>query len=488
MIPFGEYLPDLPPLENKGATTAKNVLPGGNSYKPFPSLSEQSDALDAYCQGAVSGRDVDGNSYNFAGDGTKLYQLSAGSWSDVSGSTYAVDDLENWEFEQFGSDIIAVNIADYPQKFTMGSDSAFSNLTTVLKARHIGVVRDNFVVVGNTNDTSDGAVPHRIRWCGINNHTSWTVSPVTLSDYQDLDAAKGWVRKIVGGAYGTIFQERAISRMTFVGSPLVFQIDQMENRGTQSPPSVIKFGDLVSYLGEDGFYIFDGVRSTPIGNNKIDKTFYSDFDATYPERVYGIHDPINQLLLWAYPGSDNTDGRPNRMLAFNYSPNSLYRWSYAEVETEILVRNLSEGYTMDSMDTYNSNLDAITISLDSRFWTGGNAILSGFSSSHKLASFTGEALDAVIETTEAELTPGRRANIGALRALIDGADTISVQVGTRNVLTESTTWGNAISAESNGDTPIRSNARYHRVRVNISGGFTYAQGIDFTRITGGGRR
>jgi len=488
MIPFGEWMPDLPDNQNPGATEAKNVLPAGNSYLQINNLVAQTDSLDAQCQGAAHGRDTAGNAFNFAGDASKLYKLTTASWSDVSGSSYSCAADDSWQFAQYGSDVIAMNVADYPQKFTMGTDVAFSDLTTEFKAACGDVVKD-FFVVGNTNDTTDGAKPTRIRWSAQGNHTNWTVSPVTMADYDDgLNETHGWITRIVGGSYGTIFQERAISRMIFIGSPVVFQIEQMESgKGTQAPNSVVKFGDIIAYLGNDGFYLFDGVRSTPIGNNKIDKTFFSDLDQNYMNSIYGVNDPINNMLLWSYASVGN-NGIPNKILAYNYSPNAAYRWSYGEIETECLTRSLSEGYTAETLESYNSSLDAITISLDSRYWTGGNIYLSAFNNDHKLCTFTGDPLDATIETAENQLIDGMTSNVMRLRPIIDGSGTVTCQIGTRNLLSNSVTWGNSLSQLSNGDISCRSKARYHRFRINISGGFNFAQGIDITRLKRAGRR
>jgi len=479
-IPLGEYTPDLPDYMNTGATVAKNVLPSGTSYQPFlgPSVYT-SNGLTAACKGAVRGRDPSNVSYNFAGDTTKLYRLSSAAWSDVSkvgGYTTSSDDV--WEFTQWGNQILATNYTDTIQTYTMGTSSAFADLSgTPPKARHIGVVRD-FVVVANTND-SDGALPYRVRWCAIGDPTNWTVSSVTQADYQNLDGPGGWCQKVIGGEYGVIFQERAIWRMTYVGSPAIFQFDQVESgRGTPAPGSVVKVGNFIAYLGIEGFYIFDGQQSISIGANRIDKTFYDDLDQNYLFNISSAVDPAQQIIYWAYPGVGNSSGRPNKILMYNYSPSATKRWSYAETETEFIYLSAGEGYTLDSLDTYSTDLDSLPFSLDSRVWTGNTSNLSGFNSSHKLVNYTGTALDAIIETGEATLHENNRTQVMKVRPVIDGSGTVTVQMGTRDTLADSVTWDSAVSLTTAGDAPVRTNARFHRARINISGGFNDAQGIE----------
>lgn len=489
-VKFGEYTPDLPPMDNQGVTVALNVLPFGDSYKSFPSISIYSNALTARCQGATSGRDAAGNAFNFAGDASKLKRLSSASWANVSKvGGYTTGAEERWSFTQWGSQILATNFADPIQEYGMGTSSVFADLGgTPPQARYINVVRAN-VVVANTNDASDGLVPHRVRWSGVGDATAWTPSVTTQSDFQDLDGEGGFCQQIVGGEVGTILQERSIWRMTYVGSPLIYQFDEVERgRGTPAPGSVNKIGSAIPYLGIDGFYIFDGQQSIPIGTNKIDKTFYADLDQSYLNRISSTIDPINQIIFWASPGQQNTGGNPNRIYAYNYSPNASKRWAYAEQDIEYIYRSLAEGYTLEGLDAVSSSLDALGFSLDSRIWTGNSALFSGFDSSHRQVNFTGTAKEATIETQEVELTPNMRTNVQEIRPFIEGFTTCTIQIGGRNSLADSVTWGMVITANNAGNFPCRSNYRYHRMRVNLSGAFSHAQGLNIVKTSMRGSR
>jgi hypothetical protein len=429
--------------------------------------------------------------YLFAGDVSKLYKIDTTTWGDVSvvgGYTCASD--SNWNFAQWGEQILATQIGDPIQTFTIGASSAFSELAaSAPQARYIAVVRD-FVVAGNTSDASDGAVPFRVRWSAIGDPTDWTVSATTQSDFQDLNSANGWVTGIVGGEYGVIFQERAITRMTYVGSPSVFQFDEIEaGYGTNAPGSICRIGTMTAYLGEDGFYMFDGARSTPISHNMVSKTFYNDLDQAYLHRISSVVDPINQVIFWAYPGASNVAGNPNKIIMFNYAQSSQKRWATSDITLEMIARlALPTSYTLDTLDTVSSSLDALEFSLDSRVWIDNTISLSAFNTDHKLCLFTGTALDATVETGEIEILEGKRTRLSRIRPMVDGGSTVTMQIGTRNTLTESVTWGAETATNSTGDVETRNNARYHRARVKVAGGFTHAQGVALVEFSEGGKR
>lgn len=485
-IPFGEWLPDQPDLANPGAITAKNVIPFNGGYLPFKALSLQTNALAARVRGAISARDNDNNVYYYAGTETKLYELVASTFNDESGAAYSTANDDNWEFAIYQSQVIATNYADPVQEITVGggASGAFADLFTSTnkpKARHCATV-GRFLVLGNTNDTTDGQRPFRVWWSAIDDITDMDPDAATQSDYQDI-ADGGWVRKIVGGVeYGVIFQERKISRMTYVGSPLIFDIQPVdESRGTQIPGSVIGYGRNVFFIAEDGFYRFDGQASYPIGDGKVDRTFWDEFDIANKKFVSAAIDPTHKLVIWSYPGTGNTGGQPNKMIIYNWAEG---KW--AEVDgaggIDIVTSALTQGYTLDTLDTVGTDIDnasTFPVSFDADFWKGGARRLSAFDSTHKLGFFTGSNLAATIDTGEAQLISGKRCVVTGVYPLIDGG-TPTIRTAVRNRQIDAASFSTSVTINSAGWCPARAEGRYHRARLEIpaSNSWSFAQGIE----------
>lgn len=475
-IPFSEWFPDRAVL-GAPVNVATNVIPWVDGYKSFPSLSViSSNALTAKFQGGIFGRDNAANVYEFAGDATKLYKLSSATWSDVSrlaGGAYTTAFDDWWEFIQWGETIIAVNgNTDAPQSITLGAANFAALAGSPPKARHIAIIKD-FVVLGNINDGT--AYPSRVQWCGINNSTSWTVSAATQADYQDLQGDGGWIQKIIGGETGYVFQERAIWRMTYIGSPEIFQFDLIEKaRGAMAPQSVVSWGDMIFFLADDGFYqITGGATSEPIGDGKVDRTFLNDYQTGNAHLITASIDPVNKVVLWAYPGADFTSGTTNKILLYNW----VYkRWALVTTIIEGFVRYAAQGYTLEGLDSISASIDALTTSLDSRTYTGGAQTLAAFNSAHKVGTFTGAAMDATVDTGEIELNKGQRTSVQETRPLVDGL-TASVTIGTRNLLSDSVTWKTAVAQNASGFCPERTNANFHRFRITTSGAFNFIQGL-----------
>lgn len=476
MIQFGEWLPDQPDYMNAGVVTATNVFPAASGYASINEFVAYSgDATDTIL-GIFAAKDNDGNIKLIAGDSARLYEFDTtdSSLDDITntGGVYSLTSSERWRFVQFGETVIAAGgINEELQKYTVGTDSNFSDLSTdAPKADFIAVVRD-FVWTGNIDDGS-GRLPYRVKWSAFGDTSGWT-SGVDQSDHQDIPDA-GAITGLVGGEYCTILMERAIVRATYSGLPLVFQFDKVETaRGCQVAGSVCNVGHTVFYLSDDGFYAFDGSRSQPIGAEKINRFFFDDFDFSQKDKMTSTIDPQAQLAIWSYVSNDALTTTPNRLLIYNYALN---RWSLANVDADLVAPFFTAGYTLENLDTISTSLDALPASLDSALYKGGQYLFGG-ALGKKIHAFTGDPLTGIIETAESSLVKGKHTIVTRVYPYHVGGD-VTIEVGTRNLHSQAVSFSSAVAPNTNGFSPFREQGRYHRVRFNISGTWNLAQGID----------
>ncbi len=479
VVPFGEWLPDLPEFANPGALTARNVIPKKDSYGPAQGLVSQTNALDARVIGAFAANDATGNAFFYAGTATKLYEGVANVFTDQSKlGGYATAAGFRWNFDQFGQTVIATNFTDPVQFIGVGAGAAtdFADLITSTnkpKARYVAVVGD-FLVLGHTSDAVDGHVPHRVWWSAIGNSRNFDPSATTQSDFQDV-AEGGRVQGLVGGIeYGIIFQERKISRMEYSGTPRIFDIRAVERgRGTPIPGSIASIGRMVFYISEEGFHQFDGTQSLPIGHGKVDRTFWNEFDIANKDAVWSAVDPVNSLVAWLYP---TTGGIPDRMMVYNW----IYgKWAQILIDAQLIVKAFTQGFTLEGLDAISTNIDLLPESLDSDAWKGGRLRFAAFDTLNRLSYFTGNNLQATIDTGEAQLARGRQARTVEIWPLVDGGPSVCA-VGTRNRTADTVVFGASHNVNAKGFCEDMAEARYHRFRVTVNAGasWAHAQGVE----------
>ena len=492
-VPFGDWLPDLPVLNNPGALTAKNVTPHTISYRPFKSLTAQTNVLTGVCRGASAFRDSAGNVYIYAGDDSALSESVNFTFTDESKSGgYTVPVDNQWEFAQFDTKVIATNGGDDIQAMDIGGGAAgaFADLITSTnkpKARHLATVW-RFLVLGNTNDPTDGVKTSRVWWSGINDSVDFDPNATTQSDFEDLKEG-GAVTKVVGGAdYGLIFQERLINRMVYSGSPRIFDFQPVDRqRGTVISGSVAGHGRNVFYRSEEGFHLFDGLESHPIGDGRVDNTFDAEFDITNKRQVHAAIDPTNKLYAIAFPGSGSTGGKPNK-LYLCYWPKM--RWAEVEIDTQVVLKGFTQGFTLDSLDTLGTDIDNSSVfdeSFDSDKWKGGQFRFAAFDDTNKLAFFIGNNLAGIVDTKEIQPLKGMRSMVSVIKPVVEAsgatAPSIAVQPGHRNRLVDQHTFSSSVTINAIGECPVLTDAWYHRSRFHMPAGadWDHATGAEYPK-------
>ncbi len=496
-IPFGEYLPDHADLGNPGLIDVQNALPSPSGYMPFKSFVAETDSLTDRPLAAINAIDESGEAFQYAADATDLYENVDGEWtvrtrSDGMGGTedYTTGPSEIWEFAIWKNKVLATNFSDNPQQATFG-DTAFDELTSDLRARRIAVVRD-FVVMGNTFDSTDGEIPYRVRWSAFNDETDYTVSTSTLSGFQDLKVSK--IQRIFGGEYGVIFQPDRVWRMTFVGAPNAFQFDEvLSGVGLISPRAAARAGNVIYFWSNQGFYALEqGSRAIPIGAGRVDRFASTDLDDTYTDRITAVADPAGMRVYFAYPGAGSEAGAPNRILVYD---RALDKWSRIEENVELLWSSAGTNTTLDAAAT-EGDPDLLDIegpggevSFDDPRWVGGAPSIAAFNHDYASGFFDGANKVARFDTREEALNPDGRARLNGLRAIVDGG-TVTAQVGVRNSQSGQASFGPVLNVQGDNRFTTRSNARYHRFRISVSGNWKQAMGVALDRkdIRSGGMR
>ena len=326
----------------------------------------------------------------------------------------------------------------------------------------------------------------RIKWSALNDSSDWTPSGDTQSGYQEIVGSHGSVMAIVSGeSYAVIFMERAIYRMDYVGTPLIFQFSKVaDNIGAFIPKSIVSFGSDIFFLAQDGFYKLSGGDTlVPIGNGRVDDYFFNDLSSNL-DGVSSAIDPNNSIAVWSYrgAGAEGTNDINNKLLIYNYSVD---KWATGSgLDVQFISSGSQEAFdTLEKLDVL-GDLDSLPKTLDSYYYSSGVYGLAGFNSEKKFGKFLGGSLPSTIDTTEFQGAKNSRSAITNVRPIVDAktssAVTVTVTPITRSTQTETITVGSPVSIQSNGDCPMRSSSRYHRLRVKTTGNFLTMSGVDVT--------
>ena len=474
-ILFGEWMPDQPGISG-ALMDAKNVVSQAVGYGPLNSAATFSAAAAESLTTLVAGKTPAGVTKLFAAGSTKIYEVSGvGALTNVSkaGGYSAAD---RFRFTQFGNTIIGTDYNSVLQSFVLGTSSAFGNLSASAPiAKYITVVRD-FVVVAFTNE-SGTVYPTRVRWSDINDETTWTSGSTSQADYQDIPDG-GQITGIRGGEYGLIFMEKAIHRMSYIGTPLIFQFDNISRgKGCISAGSIAQVQGISFFLSDDGFYMCDGQSIKPIGNEKIDRWFYEIADEAAFGTMSCAVNPVKKLVIWNF----KTVNGNRQLLIYNFNTS---KWTYGDAGADYISDASTTSVTLEEIDSISASIDALNVSLDSILFIGGKYFLGGTNGAYVV---TYNGLPATAKIVTGDVDAGSRSLVTLVRPQVDNGSA-SVAVVSRTLLSESVEFGTATAADSENRVSLRSNGRYHRFQVNPTGSnWKTAVGMEIDLVGQGAR-
>jgi hypothetical protein len=380
---------------------------------------------------------------------------------------YVTPDNQRWRFTQFGNVLVAANGGNRLQGYNVNSSTNFSDLAAdAPQSRYVTVVRD-FVVSGYVNDATIRA--NRVQWSALGDESSWTNSATTQADFQDIPDG-GAVVGLTGGEFGLVFMDRSIHRMSYVGSPLVFQFDNISrNQGCYEANSIIQYGGTSFFLSDNGFYACDGQQIIPIGNEKVNRFFFDDVDEGLLPLMSSAVDPLRKLVIWAY--ASTSSATVDKLLIYNYE---IGKWTSGTTNASRVATSSTPSFTLEGLDVF-GNLDTIESSFDSRIWLGGKMQFAGVKST-KIVTFSGPNNTAYIETGDIEV-PGTTSAITIAKPIVDNGSG-NVALVSRRLLSEQVVFVSQTVADAENRVSIRGVGRYHRLQLTPTGQWKTTVGVD----------
>jgi len=405
----------------------------------------------------------------FAAGSTKIFDVSGvGALTNVSKTGGYTPNASNdrFRFTQFGNAIIGTNNSDPIQSFTLGTSTAFADLAAgAPRCKFLTVVRD-FVVTAFTTESST-VYPARVRWSGINDETTWGSSQVTQADFQDIPDG-GQIVGIRGGEFGIVLMEKGISRMSYIGTPFIFQFDNISRgKGCIAAGSIAQVQGVTFFLSDDGFYLCDGQNVTAIGSEKVDRWFFSNADESGFDSMSAAVDPVRKLVIWNF----KTTFAQRQLIIYNFNTK---KWTYGNAGTDFISDASTSATTLEGLDSISNSIDALTVSLDSILYMGGKYFLGGTNGRY-VVTYNGANATGNIVT--GDLNAGGRSVVTLARPLIDGGSA-NVAVASRTLLSEAPVFGTALAADSDNRVSLRSNGNFHQFQVTPTGQWKTAVALD----------
>lgn len=382
MTPLLGFAPDLESPTPGVLVDCEQFIPYESGMEAAPSAQSVTgvSALAGACIGAAVVTKLDGTRRVFAGTTTNLYELVSTTWTDRSAAAYGGGSDTRWSFAQFGDATIAANRADALQRSTSG---AFAAIAGAPKAEIVFTV-GSFVMALNTNDGTEKTNGWH---CSASfDDTSWTPSVATQCARGQLVATPG---KITAGArqseYAVAFKAKSMYIGQYVGAPSVWDwVPVPGDVGCVGKEAVVDVDGALFFVGEDQFWLFDGTRPIPVGD-QVRQWFTNNADSANLYKTKCVYEKSRNRVWVFYPSAGATSC--DSALVYHLKTK---QWGRANRSIQAALNYVSSGLVIDNLNTVAATIDALpNIPFDSPFWLSGARSMAVFSTSNQLQTMTG---------------------------------------------------------------------------------------------------
>lgn len=355
-IPFRQWLPDQPDLNNPGLVEAKNVMRVNGAYQPvggieFPggSSSRSLGLLDTDEVNIAHSFFDELTVYSFLVDDagtTKLITIEPNSGTKRETTITGASDCN---FATFGDGEYYINNTGVVYQ-ALGN-AAFTSVGTGAMTTPECLARvGNFLMAGKLGT---------IQWSGFNAPEDWATSELTQAGTADVEYPElGLVTNIIGGRTNYIFQMHGVSRLTYVGPPKIWDVRVISREAGAIKNTAIEIEGFAyfiggittataSYDGREPFAVYktNGQGVSRISFQKIESWLATNFDtaqSTFSRQVIWHGETRN--IIWASGTGEGT----HNYLCLNVDTDE---FSYFQGDYRILIPGPYRG-TGDSKEIF----------------------------------------------------------------------------------------------------------------------------------------
>lgn len=298
-----------------------------------------------------------------------------------------------WRFAQFGDATVATNGADILQQ-SVGTGS-FVDIPKSPVAKIIEAVA-GFVFAFDTVDPTYGTRQDGWWCCALYDQTNWVPSQSTQCANGRIVDSPGRIK--AGRALGSdivVYKDTSMFYGSYQGPPIIWSFRNISQQvGAPCQEAVVSIGTAHIFMGNDNFYVFDGTRPEPIGD-EVKRWWLNDRDSLKKTKVASVHDHANSLVYFYYV-SRFGNGSIDRCLVYNYK---VGKWGRADLAIECAVDYSSGALTWNALGSISKTWTELpAVPYDSDYWTASSVKPAIIDTKHSVKLMTGSPSSSSLTT------------------------------------------------------------------------------------------
>jgi hypothetical protein len=225
-----------------------------------------------------------------------------------------------WSIDTWGQQALVVASSD--GRLLMWDPASSGSLFTVVSGaptanQAMAVTPERHVLL-----VGAGGEARRLAWCSREDYTDWNYASTTnTAGYKDLDTS-GLLQSIHRVRDGhLLFSDDELWLVRYVGQPYIYGVTGPHAEGVEpmSPGGVVSFSGRAVWMGQEGFWTYDGGSVLPLPCDVQDYVFSRLNRDVARNRVCGSRNALFPEIWWDYPSG--TSAENDSYVVWNYAAN-----------------------------------------------------------------------------------------------------------------------------------------------------------------------
>jgi len=274
------------------------VNASGTSYDITPASFTTGD------EDAAINRGFGGGFYGNGYYGTR--RLGANSFQEAA----------TWSLDNYGENLVAVSTSD-GKLYEWALDTAVNAVqitNSPTSCKGLVVTEERFIFA-----LQAGGNKRKISWCDREDNTVWTAAATNEAGDQELQTSGEIMCGVRMRGRTLILTNVDAHIATYQGPPYVYGFERVGTAcGTVSRKSAVAIDQGAFWMGNEGFFVFDGSIAKRMKCDVLDAVF-DDINHNQISKVFAVHNSEHSEVWWFYPSNSSSEN--DRYVYFNYIDN-----------------------------------------------------------------------------------------------------------------------------------------------------------------------
>jgi hypothetical protein len=272
-----------------------------------------------------------------AGNGWGAGTWGRREWGSSTSLITVTDVLRIWSHDNFGEDLI-INVRDggiyYWDKSTSSapfvravelkdvSGNTDTLTPTIAKQVIVSDVDRHVIAFGcDPIDAIGTQDPLLVRFSSQEDALTWTPTAENTAGDLRIGSGSQIICAVETRQQILIWTDISLHAMQFLGPPFTFGIQVIsENTTIMGPLATIAVDDVVYWMGDEDFYVYDGrVKQLP---STVKEYVFNDFNLAQREKTVAALNSSFDEVWWFYPSASSST--VDRYVVYNYQSNIWY--------------------------------------------------------------------------------------------------------------------------------------------------------------------